>query len=78
MKKTQKLVGLEKLRREAGLSQSELAEKTGLSQQAVSDYETGKRAPSIWAAEKIAVGLDVDIGKVVEAIKCKRSMISET
>lgn len=72
--KTQKLVGLEKLRREAGLSQSGLAERTGLSQQAISDYETGNRTPSLWAADKLASGLDVDVGKIVEAVKEQKTM----
>ena len=72
--KTHKLVGLEKLRREAGLSQSGLAERIGLSQQAISDYETGNRTPSLMAADKLASGLEVDVGKIVEAVKEQKVM----
>lgn len=45
---------IKELREKAGLSQRELAEKLGVSKQAVSDYENGKTAPSVKTIELIA------------------------
>jgi len=51
-----------RLRLEAGLSQTELARRTGMSQQAVSDWEVGKTVPRwryVRAAAR-ALGVSVD------------------
>ena len=46
-------------RRMRGLSQSELASKTGLKQVAVSFFETGRRAPSFGNLKRLADALEV-------------------
>ncbi len=48
---------LQKARREAKLTQKELADKTGLKQQHISDYENGKRNPTADTIQKIADAL---------------------
>lgn len=45
---------LKKLRKEQGLSQSELAKKVGISNQVVSFYENNKRKPKIENWQKLA------------------------
>ena len=72
METQKEVAGLRKLRRDAGLTQTELAEKTGLSQQAVSDYEVGNRKPSLDAAEKLALGLDRPMEDIARAVKEQR------
>ena len=38
---------IKKLRKKAGLNQSQLAQQTGISEQSISKYERGKRNPKI-------------------------------
>jgi transcriptional regulator with XRE-family HTH domain len=52
---------LRKFRESKGLSQTELAEKTGLQPSAVSHFETGKRAPSFDNLKRLADALDVTV-----------------
>ena len=56
-----KLVGRNaaRLRREAGLTQEQLAERCGLSQQYLSKLEQGKRNPTVVTLYEIAHGLGV-------------------
>lgn len=56
-----KLVGRNaaRLRREAGLTQEQLAERCGLSQQYLSKLEQGKRNPTVVTLYEIAQGLGV-------------------
>jgi len=51
---------LAELREERGLSQHQLAKATGLSSQYVSRLESGARAPSFKALDKLAATLKVD------------------
>src|ERR1700730_9421520 len=46
-------------RRMCGLSQSDLASKTGLKQVAISLFETGRRAPSFGNLKRLADALEV-------------------
>jgi transcriptional regulator with XRE-family HTH domain len=46
-------------RRMRGLSQSDLASKTGLQQVAISFFETGRRAPSLGNLKRLADALEV-------------------
>jgi len=51
---------LKQLREEAGLSQLLVATETGITQQAYSSIESGKRQPSVPVAKKIAAVLGFD------------------
>lgn len=46
-------------RKSAGLTQKQLAEKVGLSEQAIRMYELGKREPSVDVIKRIGKALDV-------------------
>ncbi len=52
---------LQKLRRDRGVTQEELAHKAGIHQTYLSGVESGKRNPSIGVLERIANGLGVDV-----------------
>ena len=52
---------IEELRKARKLSQSELANKIGVTRQAVSAYETGKRVPKPDIMDKLAEAFDVSI-----------------
>lgn len=62
-----KLVGRNaaRLRREAGLTQEQLAERCGLSQQYLSKLEQGKRNPTVVTLYEIAQGLGVSHAELV-------------
>ena len=51
------MINLKKLRLNNGLSQKELADKLGISQNHYSNIETGMRCPSVKLAKKIAIEL---------------------
>ncbi len=59
---------LKELRAKAGLSQSQLASKSGMSLGAVHDYEQGKREPSLRSAVKLADALGVDCRAFTESV----------
>lgn len=73
---------IKELRIKNGLSQTELADKTGVSEQAISFYENGKRHPKIETWQKIANALrtsvvyargDIDtelIAKIAKLLLC--------
>ncbi len=48
-------------RRELGLSQEELAERLGVSRQAVSKWETGEASPDLVKLQALAVALDISL-----------------
>ncbi len=54
---------LERARREAGLSQQELAERAHTSRTAVSAYEHGRKSPSLGTVERLlaACGYELDV-----------------
>lgn len=56
-----KLVGrnAERIRRERGLTQEQLAERSGLSQQYLSGLERGRRNPTIVTIFELATALEV-------------------
>jgi transcriptional regulator with XRE-family HTH domain len=56
-----KLVGRNaaRLRKERGLTQEQLAERSGLSQQYLSGLEQGRRNPTIMTIYELATALDV-------------------
>jgi transcriptional regulator with XRE-family HTH domain len=62
-----KRVGLnvQELRREAGLSQEELAARADMHQTYLSGVERGVRNPSVAVLERIAKGLRIDIAELM-------------
>lgn len=52
-------------RKEKGLSQKDLAEKTGLSIATIQGYEQGKYKPKIENVQKIANALEVPVGRLI-------------
>lgn len=57
---------LQKLRRDRGVTQEELAHKARVHQTYLSGVESGKRNPSIVVLERIADGLGVDVALLFE------------
>ena len=58
-----------KYRREKGLSQAELSEKIGVSQNTISQWETGVRKPDIIHLKKLALALNCTTDELLESIK---------
>jgi transcriptional regulator with XRE-family HTH domain len=56
---------LQELREAAGISQYELAKRSGLSKQAVSNLELGNREPTWETVQALARGLGVEVGAFV-------------
>jgi transcriptional regulator with XRE-family HTH domain len=56
---------IKKLRKQKGLSQIELGDRIGVSQQVITNYERGIREPNIETLLKIAGALDVSIEKLI-------------
>jgi transcriptional regulator with XRE-family HTH domain len=54
-------LNLQKLRREKGLSQEELADLANIHQTYLSGVERGKRNPTVTVLQRIAVALGADI-----------------
>lgn len=52
---------LQRIRELAGISQQELADKTGLSRSHIADIERGKHSPTVDTAERIAAALGVPL-----------------
>ena len=57
---------LRPLREEAGLTQKALGDAVGVSRQAINALETGKHAPSLDLAYKIAAKFGLDVEAVFE------------
>jgi len=58
-------LNLQRLRREKGLSQEELAHRSEIHQTYLSGVERGKRNPTALVLQKIAEALDSDIENLV-------------
>lgn len=56
---------IKQIRKQAGLTQKELAEQLGTTQQNLAQYESGKRNPKIETIEKIANALDVPVSYLI-------------
>ena len=63
-----------KVRKDRGLSQFQLAEQIGMSKQAISHYETGKREPDYVTLEAIADILNVPITMLISEDDQKRAL----
>lgn len=64
-------------RKKAGLSQKELGQKLGVSQQHIAQYENGKRIPKLETLKKIAEALDCDIFDIAEELWHLKSSIEK-
>ncbi len=62
------------LRTHFGLSQSELAEKVGVTNKAVSKWETGKSKPTTNAIRKLAALFNVDVNELLSVREEERKM----
>ena len=60
---------IKNIRKKANLSQKALAEKLGVSQQMIAQYEKGKRQPKIETIDKIATALGVRIVDITRDFK---------
>lgn len=56
---------LEQLRRNKGLTQKQLSLKLGVSQQAISFYEKGKKRPTYEIIQKLSFYLDCSINDIL-------------
>jgi transcriptional regulator with XRE-family HTH domain len=52
-------------RQELGLTQEQLALKSGLHQRWISNVETGRRNPSLSSLERLATGLDLATSELI-------------
>ena len=59
-------LNLQALRRAKGLSQEELAHRSGIHQTYLSGVERGKRNPSVMVMSRIAEALDADVEDLVK------------
>lgn len=57
---------IRRIRKEKGLTQSQLAKKAGISEISVRKYESGKRKPKLETMEKIANALDVPLDEILD------------
>ena len=60
-------LNLQRLRREKGLSQEELADRADIHQTYLSGVERGKRNPTITVLQRIAAALGTDIEDLVKS-----------
>lgn len=71
-----KLVGqnFQRIRKEKGLTQEQIAEKTGFSQQYLSDLERGRRNPTVITLYELAQALGVSHVALVEPNEGRTSL----
>jgi transcriptional regulator with XRE-family HTH domain len=58
-------MGIKKMRTKSGLTQKQLADRLGVKQQNVSDWERGERSPSAKNLKKLAEILNCQIDDLV-------------
>lgn len=61
-----KVKNLIKLRKEAKMTQTQLAEKVGVNSNTISQYELGKREPSLEILKKISQELNCSLDELVQ------------
>ncbi len=64
-------------RKKAGLSQKELGERLGVSQQHIAQYENEKRIPKIETIQRIAAALDTDLFDIISVNEYRNLMNTE-
>lgn len=60
---------VKRLRERKNYSQSELAELVGVSQQAIADYEKGKKIPNIVTGVDLARKLDTTVEQLLDSLE---------
>ena len=66
---------IKELRNKAGLTQKDLADKYGVTYQAVSKWETGKNIPDISLLKEISKDFNVNIEDLLEGKETKKAKI---
>lgn len=74
--KTGKLIAAK--RKEKGLTQKELAEKIGVTDKAVSKWETGRGMPDVSVLEKLAEELEVTVSEILNGSEVEKELLPET
>lgn len=74
--KTGKLIAAK--RKEKGITQKELAEKIGVTDKAVSKWETGRGMPDVSVLEKLAEELEITISEMLNGGEVERELLPET
>jgi transcriptional regulator with XRE-family HTH domain len=66
---------ISEIRRTSGLSQAELARRTGIQRSVLSAYEHGRRQPAVAAIARIAwaAGLDLRLGRSSDSVQLARA-----
>jgi transcriptional regulator with XRE-family HTH domain len=59
---------LRELRTAAGLTQRELAKRSGTSSAAISNFEAGNNAPTLGTLVRLAEGLECNVGDLVRVL----------
>lgn len=65
---------IKEIRKSLNINQNELAIKSGLSKNAIWNYENGKRIPTLDTLKKIAVALDVPMFALIDNYTVNRDM----
>lgn len=65
-------------RREKGLTQKELAEKLGVTDKAVSKWETGRGMPDVSVLEDLSKELEVSVSEILNGGEVERELLPET
>lgn len=68
---------IKRIRKEKGLTQSELGRKLGISQTMIVQYESGRRNPKIETVQKIANALQVPISEIYERNSLSKDNLSD-
>lgn len=65
-------------RREKGITQKELAEKLGVTDKAVSKWETGRGMPDVSVLENLSKELEVSVSEILNGGEVERELLPET
>ena len=58
---------IKRIREQRNMTQAELAENSGITQAAISQYEANKRVPNVKVADRIAAALGVTLNDIMRA-----------
>lgn len=65
-------------RREKGLTQKELAEKLGVTDKAVSKWETGRGMPDVSVLEELSKELEVSVSEILNGGEVEKELLPQT